>query len=325
MSSLAKRFVSINEDYPGDKWLEFYRNVDDGYRQWFLKEGDFQRPTYRQCQQALEHYMPEFVPIWERLLNLIDGDDLQARLLSLYCPTPYLTGCSQAVWSRYSPVLVRNYDYSPGLCEGRIQKSCWNGTQVIASTDCLWGALDGMNHHGLCVSLAFGGSDVIGEGFGIPLILRYILEYCKTTRDAVEVLCRIPCNMTYNITLLDQFFDTATVELSPIEAPKVSPAPIAVNHQGDFDMGQYAMFSNSFERKRTIIDRMYDPMVSLESFIDGFEYAPLFASDYDQNFGTLYTAVYNPSLKAMEIRWPYHTRMYQSFDYFIEQEVWVHY
>ena len=42
-------------------------------------------------------------------------------------------------------------------------------------------------------------------------------------------------------------------------------------------------------------------------------------------FGTLYTAIYNPLFRAMEYRWPYHVRMYQSFEVFIEQTLWVSY
>lgn len=325
MVNFSKHFVCADEAYPAAKWLDYYQHTDDAYLKWFAKEGEFKRPSLTECRQALETYMPEFVSVWEDLLKLTGADDEMARMLSLYCPTPYVTGCSQAVWVRYSPVLVRNYDYSPVLFEGRIQKSKWFDTEVIATTDCLWGALDGMNEHGLSVSLAFGGSDVVGEGFGIPLILKYVLEFCQTTREAIELLKRIPTNMAYNITLVDSFFDVATVELSPIEPPNVLPVPIAVNHQGEMDIGSYALFSKSYERRQAIIDRLYDPLVSIEAFIEVFAYAPLYSTNYDKNFGTLYTAVYNPTLKAMEYRWPHDIRVYQSFENFIEQDFWIHY
>ena len=58
---------------------------------------------------------------------------------------------------------------------------------------------------------------------------------------------------------------------------------------------------------------------------NAFEYSPLFATDYENGFGTLYTAIYNPQLKAMEFRWPHYLRAYQSFDYFEEKEIWVTY
>jgi predicted choloylglycine hydrolase len=322
---LQKRFRSVAEAVPGDKWQQFFSESHHRYRKWFLKEGELNRPSYAQCREALQTYMPEFVPMWEHLVNLAGGGDLEARLLSLYCHTPYASGCSQAVWTRYNPILVRNYDYGLNSCEGLILKSKWHNTEVIASTDCLWGVLDGMNEHGLIVSLSFGGKEAIGEGFGIPLILRYILEFCKTTAEATEVLCRIPTHMAYNVTFLDAHFNLNTIEISPISPPEISHKPLAVNHQGDFELTNYAMFSKSHERKQAILEHLYDPYVSLEAFINSFEYAPLWVSDHEDGFGTLYTAVYNPSLRAMEFRWPYHTRMYQSFAAFEERDMWVAY
>ncbi|MCC6374122.1 MAG: hypothetical protein IT465_04820 [Moraxellaceae bacterium] len=325
MSIYSKAFIAIEESYPDAKWLNFYHHVDDSYRQWFLKEGDLKRPSLLECQAALHTYLPKLVPMWQHLIQLTQADDMLVRLVSCYCPTPTLSGCSQAVWTRYNPVLIRNYDYSPYLCEGRILKSNWHGTSVIASTDCLWGALDGMNEHGLSVSIAFGGSDVVGEGFGIALIVRYILEFCKNTLEAVQVLRHVPVNMAFNVTLLDAYNDVATVEISPIEPAKVSALPLAVNHQGDFDLSHYALFSHSYERKQILLEGLYEPQMNVGSFTDSFEYAPLFSTDYANAFGTLYTAIYNPLFRAMEYRWPYHVRMYQSFEVFIEQTLWVSY
>ena len=58
-------------------------------------------------------------------------------------------------------------------------------------SDCLWGLLDGMNDAGLAVSLTYGGRRVLGHGFGIPLVLRYLLETCDNVRDASRVLKRL--------------------------------------------------------------------------------------------------------------------------------------
>lgn len=324
-TNFVKRFQFINEKKVGPKWLSFYEESRESYRHWFLKEGELGRPSYMRCKNALLKYMPELVPFWENLLSLTKADDIDSRLLSFFCPTPYVSGCSQAVWQRYNPVLIRNYDYFPDLCEARILKSSWHGTEVIASSDCLWGVLDGMNEHGLSVSLSFGGNELVGEGFGIPIILRYILEFCKTTEEATKVLKRIPTHMAYNVTVLDANFHINTIEVAPFSEANVSHIPIAVNHQGDFELTNYAMFSQSHERKQALIEKLYDPFINIDSFINAFEYAPLFASDYAKGFGTLYTAVYNPQLKAMEFRWPHSLRAYQSFDYFEEKEIWVTY
>lgn len=317
-----KRFQAVEENYPGEKWLAHYRTVMPRYRNWFANEGEVNRPSLKQCREAMQSYMPEFVSLWEHLIALASADELDSRLLSFYCPAPYLAGCSQGVWTRYTPILVRNYDYSPEYCEGRILKTRWHGPAVIASSDCLWGVLDGMNEHGLSISLSFGGQETMTEGFGIPIILRYVLEFCKTADEAVQVLCRVPAHMAYNVTALDAYSQVRTVELAPFAAPRITYKPFAVNHQGDYDISNYAMFSRSYERQQFLISKLYDPLTSIESFANAFEYSPLFASNYAQGFGTLYTAIYNPLLRAMEYRWP-NKRMYQSFAMFEEYELLV--
>lgn len=322
-SYITKRFQAVSEAFPSYQWLAYYHESIAGYRHWFASEGELKRPGLQECRNALQTYMPEFVPLWEHLIKITQADDVDARLLSFYCPAPYLSGCSQAVWTRYSPILVRNYDYAPEFCEGRIMKTHWHNTGVIASTDCLWGVLDGMNEHGLSVSLAFGGKEDVTEGFSIPIILRYVLEFCSTVDDAVKVLNRVPAHMAYNVTLLDAQGQVRTVELTPFSSPNITYKPLAVNHQGDYELTNYAMFSRSYERQQFLLGKLYDPLSNIESFVNAFEYSPLFASNYTQGFGTLYTAIYNPQLRAMEYRWPNHVRMYQSFAFFEEYEVWV--
>jgi predicted choloylglycine hydrolase len=83
------------------------------------------------------------------------------------------------------------------------------------------------------------------------------------------------------------------------------------------------MFSHSYERQQFILGRLFDPLSSVESFVNAFEYSPLFSTNYAQGFGTLYTAIYNPQLRAMEYRWPNRVRMYQSFAFFEPCEIWV--
>ena len=318
---MLKTFRAVDEAFPGSKWLEHYRAALPSYRRWFARQGDGPRPALRECVDALERHMPELLPLWKHLVEISGADDDDARMLTFYCPAPNLAGCSQAVWTRYSPILVRNYDYAPQFCEGRIARTHWHHQDVIATTDCLWGVLDGMNEHGLAASLAFGGKTAVAEGFGIALILRYVLEFCTDVDEAVRVLCRVPSHMAYNITLLDAHGQVRTVELSPFSTPQVRFRGLAVNHQGEFEFSQYAMFSHSFERQQFLIGRLTDPLVNIGSFVDAFEFRPLFASNYAQGFGTLYTVVYNPQLRAMEYRWPHRTRMYQSFAMFEECEI----
>ena len=114
------------------------------------------------------------------------------------------------------PALLRNYDYSPDLLEGNWLATRWCGQRVLAMGDCLWGALDGINEAGLAASLSFGGKTQAGEGFGIPLVMRYLLEVSTTVEEACDILKRVPAHMSYSITLLDTNSHWATVYLSLI-------------------------------------------------------------------------------------------------------------
>ena len=149
--------------------------------------------------------MPELVPVWQRQVELAGGDELAARFLTFWNPPAYLVHCSQAVLVDHDgPLLVRNYDLDPDLSEATLLRSAWTGRGVVASMEAIAGAADGVNEAGLAVSLAFGGRRATGPGFGVPLIVRYLLEVCGRTADAVEVLRRVPSHMSYNLTVVDR-------------------------------------------------------------------------------------------------------------------------
>jgi predicted choloylglycine hydrolase len=86
------------------------------------------------------------------------------------------------------------------------------------------GAADGINESGLAASLTCGRINA-GRGFGIPLVVRYLLEVCNDAQDAVEALRSVPCHMSYNVTVMDSSGKFATVFLSPDRPAIVSADP----------------------------------------------------------------------------------------------------
>jgi len=298
------RFQSVAEDLPGPEWRSLYDDHWPAYRHWFLSEGIAERPTYALGLAKLRRYMPELLPTYEALCDLAGGGDLAARFLSLYRPPAYLTGCSQAVWLGARPMLVRNYDYSPALCEGLLLLSRWNGRAVLASVDCVWGALDGINEAGLAVSLTFGGRKVVGDGFGIPIVLRYILEFCDSAAQAGEVLQRVPVHMAYNVTALDRDGRFMTAFVAPDRATRVHQLPIAANHQGSIEWYKYARATATLERERFLYFRLREPGMTAERFVSCFLRPPLYTTAYKRGFGTLYTAIYRPDRCAVRYLWP---------------------
>ncbi len=323
--TLFKTFYSIEEDHITQKWLTYFNLAKEDYQRWYNSQPLISRPSLTEASAELKKHMPEFFSLWEKIIKLTNADEDLATMLTMYCPPPYQRGCAHAVWTKDTTILVKNYDYTPSLLEGRILKSHWLDKSVIAVTDSLWGALDGINDTGLSLSLVYGGNNVTGKGFAIPLVLNYLLNTCSTTTEVIEKLQKIPVNMSYNITSVDIYQHVATIELSPLTAPTISARPFAVNKQGDFDLSEYTIFSNAIERERVLAENLYNPIININAFIEAFQYAPLFNTNYTENFGTLYTAIYNPLLKATEFRWPGYSPLYQSFEYFTEQQTTIYY
>jgi predicted choloylglycine hydrolase len=224
--------------------------------------------------------------------------------MSSFCPPSYLLACSQAVWSNDEPFLVRNYDYSPQLCEGVIIKTAWNGRQVISMNDCMWGVLDGINEEGLALSLSFGGRRAVGVGFGVPLVLRYILEFCASTDEAIAVFERIPVHMSYNVTVLDRTGRFVTAYLRPDQPAVIRAVPYAANHQEEIEWEQHAKATATLQRERFLFAQLRGDARRPEDLIQSFLRPPLYSNAFAKGYGTLYTAVYRPTGPGVEYLWP---------------------
>jgi predicted choloylglycine hydrolase len=301
--TLGLTFEAVEELTPGSKWQSLFERHWPRYRPWFLHEGERARASYGESSRMLREHMPELVATYEQLCALAGRGDLEARMLSMWRPPSYLSGCSQGVWTRGEPMLVRNYDYAPDRIEGTILSTAWEGRRIIGMSDCLWGLLDGLNDAGLAVSLAFGGRRVVGHGFGVPLVLRYLLQICSTVAEARAVLSRLPFHLAHTLTLVDREGAFVTAYLSPDRGAEFSEVGVATNHQGDVEWHEHARVTRSLERERLIaiaLDEAADP----QSFAEAFLRPPLFSAAYESGMGTLYTAVYKPARGAVEYRWP---------------------
>jgi len=314
------RFRAISDLGPGLAIEHLWQESAQAYLRWYLRDGEARRPDYTRGLNMLKAHMPELVPTYERLLVRCVADELSARFLSLYDPPAFVAGCSQGVWTRDRSALVRNYDFPASLCESVLLQSNWNGTRVMAMSDCLWGVLDGMNEHGLAVSLAYGGRRVLDRGFAITLVLRYLLEFCQTVKEAVSVLKRIPVQMSYNVTALDRQGEFVTVMLSPDKEARITHSPRATNHQNPREVALYETLADSRVREQFIASRQQDPRQNYEHFLQLFLQPPLYrTSAQAHGWGTLYTSAWYPEEGAMDILWP-DGHWQQSFQQFVEQE-----
>jgi predicted choloylglycine hydrolase len=172
-----------------------------------------------------------------------------------------------------------------------------------------------MNDAGLAISLTFGGRRVVGTGFGVPLILRYVLQTCTSAEEAGVVLARVPTHMSYNVTVLDANRNYLTAMMAPDRPAVITHAAVATNHQENVEWISHARFTATVERERFLLQRLTLHRDPEEKFIGAFLRPPLYSTAFNYGFGTLYTAVYRPRLGEMDVRWP-GTTWTQSFDQF---------
>lgn len=294
----------------GPELDETFSRYWPAYQKWMARARG--RVSAKAARAKLQEHMPELVPVYESLLERFGDTADVARFLTLYNPPALVRGCTQAIWQgQGGPALVRNYDHAPHLADGLVLHASWGGVRTLCMTDCLWGALDGVNEHGLCVALAFGGRPTTGDGFASPLLVRYVLQTCASAGEAAEALSRLPCAMTYTFVCVDKGGEHATVYLSPDRPARIDHAVASANHQGKVEWPQYAQSCKTVERLAHARELLEAKGQTLEGLTRAFLRPPLYRTTYARGSGTLYTSVYTPTEGRLDLRWP-NARLEQS-------------
>jgi predicted choloylglycine hydrolase len=299
-------FRAFAEDEPGAIWQQEFQQRWPAYRQWFLRFGDRDRPTYLESSRALKRYMPQIIPAYEHMVDLAGGGDRASRFLAQFCPPPLFRGCSQAVYLEDEPVLVRNYDYSPYIFDGLVMRSKLEQRAVLAMMDCMSGALDGINSDGLAVSMSFGGRQEFGIGFGIPMVLRYLLEYAGDVAEACDLLQRVPVNGAYNVMLLDRENRFETLAVAPGQEILRMGTRVSTNHQPGSSWPIYEEKVDTHLRYRHLDEISLAARLDTRQFSREFLRPPLYNTRFGRGFGTLYSAAFYPQSRTCEYLWPEH-------------------
>lgn len=319
-------FETISEpSLPGKKWQNLFFTHWDAYKKWLIENEKEVSPTSLEAsQQALKTYMPELWPTYERLCSLVNADETAAKFLTGYQPPFYVSGCSNAILKGDDFQLIRNYDHHPDLFEGVQLLTKWNQKKVIVTSDCLIGVLDGINEDGLVVSLTFGGRKITGKGFGIPFILRYILEFCSNVDEAIDTLTRIPSHMAYNVTVADKSCHYKTIRVAPNEKAVITNSAFTTNHQHKVDWPENARFNKTVERSLFLRNLLEEKHLTKPDLVAAFLRKPLYNNLFKEGFGTLFTAAYHPKSGQVNLYWP-NEQISQSFENFKEEEKLIHF
>ncbi|MHA1637027.1 MAG: C45 family autoproteolytic acyltransferase/hydrolase [Candidatus Thorarchaeota archaeon] len=217
--------------------------------------------------------------------------------------------------------VARSYEFNQDLNDFRLCTVRIKGKpKTIRFSDFTVFRDDGMNSHGFSVTLSGGGilkKKPSKKGFPFFLIVRALLDSCKTVDEAVEYLRRVPVNGFWNFIVTDkngnaalaQFFE-GEVSIKQIDSDSPEPFLFVNNHYVLPDMVKYNgyagawILANSTKRFEVIGStlRQANPSITKETLRDLLSkevYEGLAGHYYTDYFGTLFSFIYDlTELKA---------------------------
>ncbi len=161
------------------------------------------------CLPIYEKYYPE---ILEEIRGLADGqkgryENFYTFLLSMYC-FEFNNHCTCfAFKDKDNLIFSRNSDFLVAL--EKLYMNCLyklNGVYGFnGNTTAFIEMEDGINEHGLAVGLTFIYPKITRAGFNSGMLVRYLLEKCKTVDEVIENLNMLPIASQQTLTVMDSF------------------------------------------------------------------------------------------------------------------------
>jgi len=124
-------------------------------------------------------------------------------------------------------LLCRNSDFLTELEKlntNVIYKFADNSYHFTGNTTAFIEVEDGVNEYGLAAGLTSVYPLTAKPGFNAGMLLRFILEKCRTTEEAVLRIRHLPISSAQTITIADAGGNTAVMECSSEKAALISPS-----------------------------------------------------------------------------------------------------
>jgi predicted choloylglycine hydrolase len=308
---------------------EILKNQSPGAANWFASAETKPEKLGFANFKGLQAFYEENCPgITDETQGLADSLGVEPKKLQIYCPPVYQPGksCSQfavlsSVTSDKHVYVGRSYEYHHEMNDFRLCTARISGkVKHMGFTEFLLARDDGMNDHGLCVTFAGGGTfkrEPKRRGFAFFLVVRTLLDNCRTVDEAVQHLERMPVAGYWSFLVTDrndnvalaQFFDGEHA-IKRIGPDSSEQCLFSTNHYVLPEMvknQKYAgdwILKNSKKRYKLIETRLSQasPNISRETIRDLLSkeiYEGLCGHYYTDYFGTLFSVIYDlTELKA---------------------------
>ncbi|WMJ84175.1 C45 family autoproteolytic acyltransferase/hydrolase [Oscillospiraceae bacterium LTW-04] len=174
---------------------------------------------YAFASECVKEYQAYFPEVLDEIQGIADGNEvpvetLHTLLFCMYC-FEFDNKCTCFAFSTADEIIfARNSDFLVSL--EKLYMNCLyrlgGGYAFNANTTAFVQMEDGVNQHGLAVGLTFVYPHMRKPGFNAGMLLRYLLEKCKTTAEAIDELHRLPIASAQTLTIADKSGKIAVVE-----------------------------------------------------------------------------------------------------------------
>ena len=184
------------------------------------------------AKQCLPIYVQYFPNVLEEIRGLSEGnecsyEELCGVLLSMYCIMPESIHCScMALRNGNGVYFARNSDFLVSIEKmnmNAIYKFTNASYDFNGNTTAFIEMEDGVNEHGLVIGLTSIIPKSIKAGFNAGMLLRLILETCKSVDEVIALVKSAPIASSQTFTLIDRLGNISCIECSSTKVEVYTP------------------------------------------------------------------------------------------------------
>ena len=196
--------------------------ADPEYLKWFtsphVMKGKMSEEDYFEAVKCFERYCPG---INAEIEGMADVLKTHPREIIYYAFTHTPKGnCSHfalhpSITENGHTMVGRSYEWNDNEDDFRLCTTRVKGKAAHIGFSCIMlGRMDGINEHGLCVTMSNGSPmrEAACEGVKFWAVIRSILENCKTAEEGAEMAMNTPVSFFLNLIIADKSGKAVLVE-----------------------------------------------------------------------------------------------------------------
>lgn len=289
----------------GSLLLKNNKRIDQNHTFVITKE---RKKFAKKCLPIYQKYYPE---ILDEIKGLSDGqgisyEDMYTFLLSMYC-FDFNNKCTCFAYQTDKEIILgRNSDFLVEL-EKLYMNCLYRLDDVYAFTGNTTAFIeieDGVNEYGLAVGLTFIYPQIIQPGLNAGMLVRYLLEKCKDTKEVLNKLNQLIIASSQTLTIVDRHGDMAIVECDPNHVIIIRPNCdedfiVTTNHFHAEEMRLYKSTNiddwKSHERYSVAYEALKNHQLSIQLAKDILSGHYGFMCQYDRKTGadTVWSVIYD--------------------------------